>query len=126
MIIGRSGSLRRPNESREIQAYEGGATRSLLAERYDLVPREAIEALGRRLALGATIHGENNWRQGGEEFRRATINHLIRHLLDYMESGNQTDMNTDAIICNAAFLCYFEAQALKQQASDPAGEERHI
>ena len=91
--------------------YEGNATRSSLRERYDLIPKSAIEALGRRLALGAERHGEDNWRGGGEAFRRATLNHLMKHLLDYMEHGNAHDANTDALICNAAFLCEFERRA---------------
>ena len=59
--------------------------------------------------VGAAIHGDNNWRGGGSEFRKATINHLMKHLLDYIEHGNANDDNTAAIICNAAFLCHFEA-----------------
>ncbi len=91
--------------------YEGGATRSVVEGRYDLIPKTAIEALGRRLKLGVERHGENNWRKGGAEFRKATINHLMKHLLDYIENGNANDANTDAIICNAAFLCEYEARA---------------
>jgi hypothetical protein len=94
----------------ELQAFENGATRSAVTERLDLIPREALAALGRRLALGAQKHGENNWRGGGDDFRKATINHLVIHLYDYIENGNATDANTDAIICNAAFLCFFEAK----------------
>jgi hypothetical protein len=89
---------------------EGGSTRSVLNERFDLIPKEAVAALARRLALGAKAHGENNWRAGGVEFRKATINHLMKHLLDYIEHGNANDDNTAAIICNAAFLCHFEAK----------------
>ena len=73
------------------------------------MPKVALDALARRLAMGAETHGENNWRRGGKEFRKASINHLMRHLLDYIEHGNANDNNTDAIICNAAFLCHFEA-----------------
>ena len=79
-----------------------------MAERYDLIPAEAVTALARRLALGAKRHGANNWRRGGEGFRKATIGHLMKHLLDYQENGNLSDANTDALICNAAFLCHFE------------------
>lgn len=90
------------------QSYEGGATRSPLKERYDLIPQSAMAALARRLALGAERHGENNWKGGGDAFRKATVCHLIKHLFDYLEHGNANDANTDAIICNAAFLCEFE------------------
>jgi hypothetical protein len=91
--------------------FEDGSSRSVLKERYDLIPKVATDAIARRLALGAKTHGENNWRRGGVEFRKASINHLMRHLLDYIEHGNANDNNTDAIICNAAFLCHFEANA---------------
>jgi hypothetical protein len=93
-----------------VKCYKGGATRSELHGRRDLIPKEAIDAIARRLELGALRHGENNWRHGGEEFRRVTINHLFKHLSDYIEHGNQSDANTDAIICNAAFLCEYEAR----------------
>lgn len=116
---------REKRKAKEKSTFEGGSTRSALPERYDLIPKEALDALGRRLALGASIHGENNWRNGEEEFRRATINHLMKHLLDYIEAGNLNDSNTDAIICNAAFLCYFEARSPRRPASDPAGAVRH-
>lgn len=95
----------------EKQAFEGGATRSKKDVDLTLVPRSAVIAMGRRLTLGAERHGRNNWRSGGEEFRRATITHLLDHLLDYMENGNESEANTDAIICNAAFLCEFEERS---------------
>ncbi len=100
----------------------------MMTERFDLIPAEAIAALARRMGMGARIHGENNWRGGGEEFRKATINHLMKHLLDYSEHGNAHDENTAAIICNAAFLCHFEAAAPFQgyqpaSDTDPAPPE---
>lgn len=96
------------NQDKPLTAYEGGATRSTLNGRYDLIPREAIDALARRLEVGASRHGEHNWKGGGEAFRKATISHLFNHLLDYLENGNADEANTDAIICNAAFLCWYE------------------
>lgn len=90
------------------QTFEGGATRTAQAVRYDLMPKAALTALSRRLTLGAERHGASNWRKGGEEFRRATASHLMAHLLDYLENGNSSEANSDAIICNAAFLCHFE------------------
>lgn len=98
---GSSGSMKK-------QKFEGGATRSATNVRMELIPAAALRGLGRRLALGATRHGENNWREGGEEFRKATIGHLLAHIADYLEAGNTREANTDAIICNAAFLCHFE------------------
>jgi hypothetical protein len=94
-----------------LQSYEGGATRSKMDVDLSLIPKSAVMALGRRLTLGAQRHGRNNWRKGGEEFRVATITHIMKHLLDYMENGNITDDNIGAIICNAAFLCEYEERS---------------
>lgn len=91
-----------------LTAYEGGATRTPKAERRELIPKTAVDALARRLALGAAKHGVNNWRKGGPEFRLATVNHLLDHIFEYLENGGSE--NTDAIICNAAFLCEYEAR----------------
>ena len=88
------------------ESFEGGATRSVVRERYDLIPAAALSALARRLALGAEKHGANNWKGGGPEFVTATKNHLARHLALYLD-GDTSDEHLDAIICNAAFLCHF-------------------
>lgn len=93
------------------QTFEGGATRSKKDIDLTLIPKSSIMALGRRLTLGAERHGKNNWRKGGDEFRLATITHLMEHLLDYIENGNAEEANTDAIICNAAFLCEYEERS---------------
>lgn len=95
-------------EAIALSKFEGGATRSAQSIRYDLVPAAGVQALARRLTLGTNTHGAHNWRRGGETFRQATISHLMAHLLDYMERGNASESNTDAIICNAAFLCEME------------------
>ena len=100
----------RKTKAAALHAFEGGATRSVQTMRFDLIPSTALRALARRLALGAKKHGERNWEQGGEEFRKATISHLIAHLQEYMEHGDAIEANTDAIICNAAFLCFFESR----------------
>lgn len=89
-------------------AYEGGATRTEKAERYDLVPPEAIDAIARRMGLGVPKHGENNWRGGGVAFIKATINHLYAHLSALLK-GDATDNHLDAVTCNSAFLCWFKA-----------------
>jgi dATP/dGTP diphosphohydrolase, N-terminal len=101
----------------ERQEFTSGAARSRLRGRYDLIPKAAMDALARRLEIG-TKYGENNWRLGGEDFRKATVGHLINHLFDYMENGNKNDANTDAILCNAAFLCQYEEDAPYRGVAD--------
>lgn len=93
------------------QAFEGGSTRSEMKERYDLIPKVAIDGIARRLALGAEKHGERNWETGGQDFVRATKNHLFAHVLKYLADGEQEDL--DAIGCNYAFLAHFRARGIK-------------
>jgi hypothetical protein len=87
---------------------ENGASRSHKAPRYELLPKAAIDRLVTRLKLGASIHGDNNWRGGGPEFIAQCKRHLMEHMLNYLE-GDWTDDHLAAVICNAAFLCHFEA-----------------
>jgi hypothetical protein len=90
--------------------FESGAIRSSKRPRFDLIPREALLGLARRLEYGAAKYGEYNWQKGAfdADFRRDTVNHLMAHLLDYQLNGNTSEDNTGAILANAAFLEYFE------------------
>jgi hypothetical protein len=87
---------------------ENGASRSHHAPHYELVPKAAVDRIIKRLELGASIHGPNNWRGGGAKFVEESRRHLMEHVLNYLE-GDTTDDHLSAIICNAAFLCHFEA-----------------
>jgi hypothetical protein len=87
--------------------FENGASRSHHAPMYELLPKAAVDRLVKRLELGASIHGANNWRKGGPEFIAQTRRHLAEHLFRYLE-GDTTDDHLGAILCNAAFLAHFE------------------
>jgi hypothetical protein len=91
-------------------SYENGATRSELTLRYDLIPKAAFDGIARRLELGAQKHGERNWEGGGAEFVKATKNHLLGHVLAYIENGQPEDL--DAIGANYAFLAHFRAKGI--------------
>jgi dATP/dGTP diphosphohydrolase, N-terminal len=92
----------------DLVAFENGATRSEEKPRYDLIPDVAIRRLAERFALGARVHGENNWKGGGQKFVQQCKNHLAAHLWDYFQNGNHSDDNLGAILWNAAALCWFE------------------
>ena len=92
------------------QTFEGGATRSTLVLRYDLVPMAAMDGIARRLALGVEKHGEWNWRNGGADFVKATKNHLMAHVLRYIEFGEPEDL--DAIGANYALLADFRNRGI--------------
>lgn len=90
------------------QSFEGGATRSVKAERYDLIPPEIDEVLARRFALGASLHGENNWKGGGAEFIAACLNHLRAHYVSLVKNGPlHTDDDIGAMTWNAGVLAWF-------------------
>lgn len=97
---------KKSSKTENLTAFEGGATSTTQVERRELISKSAIDAMGRRFALGAEKHGMNNWRKGGAQFRLSRISHLIEHIYDYLEHGGRE--NIDAIICNAAMLCEFE------------------
>jgi len=90
--------------------YGGGATSTKLEERFDLIPYEAEEAMARRFGVGVLRHGERNWESGDEEFAKARLNHLRKHLALFCDTRKTEDL--DAVICNAAMLCRFRAEGL--------------
>lgn len=96
--------------------FEGGATRSHHAPRYELVPKAAIDRLTARLEFGAGIHGDHNWRSGGPEFVKQCKRHLMEHLLNYL-AGDSSDDHLAAVLCNAAFLAHFDKYPPAEDAS---------
>lgn len=63
--------------------YDQGKTR------YDLIPPEVLEAIGRILTYGAEKYGDRNWEQGGIGYSRYFAA-LMRHMWSY-HSGEQLD-----------------------------------
>lgn len=82
--------------------------------RLDLIPPEAIHALGDVLTFGARKYADRNWEQGFAWGR--SIAALQRHLYAWM-GGEDCDPETGLshmahVLCNAAFLVTFEARGL--------------
>ena len=80
--------------------YDEGKTR------LDLVPPEAVMALGRVLTYGAEKYEPNSWR-GVEPERYVAA--LLRHLMAYREWAKQHDPESEMphmwhVLTNAAFL----------------------
>lgn len=94
--------------------FKSGASRTENFYRYDLLPKEALDRWAQRMTEGAIKHGDNNWRRGlaDPEFIRETKNHLFHHVLEYLHNGCSQDDNLAAIMCNAAFLMWFDAHGL--------------
>lgn len=88
--------------------FEGGATRSVKLERFDLIPPEANTANARRFGLGCLKHGEENWKGGGAAFIRQCINHALGHLNSLMENGPfHCDDDIGAALTNTSMLAWF-------------------
>lgn len=100
-----------------------GATMSEVKERFDLVCPAGLRRLARRYGLGAAKHGDTNYCIAGDksdrEFMRARLNHLIRHLNDYLQYGNSNDDNLAAIAWAAFTLMHYEERCLHHTRSLP-------
>lgn len=82
--------------------------------RMDLIPPEALTALGVVLAHGAAKYGPRNWEAGFDWGRLSGA--LLRHLTAWM-AGEDTDPDsglphTAHILTNAAFLVAHEARGI--------------
>lgn len=89
--------------------FSSGAKSSERKPEYRLIPQCALEREAIRMAEGAAVHGENNYRLGGADFINDRINHLIEHALLYASGDRSTD-HLAAVRCNAGMLMWFEAQ----------------
>lgn len=82
--------------------------------RLDLVPPEAMAAMGRVLTFGAAKYAARNWEQGMSWGRIVAA--LLRHLFAWL-GGEDKDPESgfshlDHVICNAAFLVTYEARGV--------------
>lgn len=96
------------------QSFEGGATRSETPIRTDLIPSCGILRIGRRYGLGAIEHGEHNWKGGGREFIKSTINHMEIHLQKLKAGLESDDDHLGAIGWGAVALMWFEENKLEE------------
>ena len=97
--------------------------------RLDLVPPEAMTAMGRVLTFGAAKYAARDWEHGMSWGRIVAA--LLRHLFAWV-GGEDKDPESgfshlDHVICNAAFLVAYEARGvgeddLARRASVTGGE----
>lgn len=82
--------------------------------RMDLIPAEAMTAMGRVLAFGAKKYAARNWERGMEWGRIAGA--LLRHLFAWL-GGEDKDPESgfshlDHVLTNAAFLVTYERRGV--------------
>lgn len=98
-----------------MKKFNSGARSSELKPRYDLVPLEAMTYIAKRLAYGASTHGEHNYKKGYDdpEFLNDRKNHAVEHLFHYIQGDTTPDgdgplEHLSAAITNLAMLAYLE------------------
>ena len=94
-----------------VAVFGSGASSSEVKPRYDLIPPEALEALGKRFALGARTHGDRNYEKGANDpaFVTDRYNHLIEHAIK-AANGDTSEDHLGAVLCNAAMLVRLKAR----------------
>lgn len=83
----------------------------------ELIPPDAIEALGRVLTYGATKYGPNKWQTIDDAKNRYT-GALLRHLTAYQRDPQSRDaesglLHVEHVLCNAMFLAVLEERGKK-------------
>lgn len=73
--------------------------------KYSLIPTCATRRWAKRLALGAKLHGRDNWKKGFPY--SACVDHLMEHLAKWLE-GDSSEDHLAAILCNVGFLAWYE------------------
>lgn len=68
--------------------YVGGGQRDKVAERFDLVPPDALLAVAKAMGEGAAKYGDENWR--GLPMNNL-LNHAMRHIVLYMSGDRDED-----------------------------------
>lgn len=98
-----------------------GAKSSCVAERFDLICPTGLRRIAKRYALGSSKYNDFNWTLGADHLDwsrekalarrlwfRTRLNHLIKHVCDYLARGNTNDDNLAAIAWNAIALMHSE------------------
>ena len=88
--------------------FDGGAQRSDLKLRYDLITSEFQRRLARTMTLGEAKYGANNWQKGDKQFAVDAFNHLIEHA-NWYKDGDTNEDHLAHILANVMFLMYFQS-----------------
>lgn len=93
------------------RVFSTGATRNVAEGkgRFDLIPSCVLEALAKRLELGANEHGEYNFMLGIPN--NSLYDSAMRHLCQ-AKAGMHDEPHLAAALTNIAFLIYNEVNGL--------------
>lgn len=96
-----------PKETHK-HTFVSGATSSIRAIMYHLIPACFNRRTGLRFTVGAITHGEYNYRKGlmGNDIQWLIdrFNHIEEHWMKFKESGNKDDDNLGAMAWGIAVI----------------------
>ena len=97
----------RYNADGDRTAFPSGARRDSAVgkPRMSLLPLDLLRRVSDWLALGAKLHGDNNWRKGQTQSR--CFDSLMRHA-EAFQSGDRVEDHLSAIIFNALSIMNVE------------------
>lgn len=83
--------------------------------RLDLVPPDAIIAIGEIMTYGLNKYCEGGWKKvEAYRYRAALMRHIVEYLRDPMSVDSESGyLHLHHAICNLAFLCELEKEVLK-------------
>ena len=104
------------SEITRVQTGTSVAQSSFKALNFNLISPHTLRRLAKRMSVGAQKYGSLQWRQGlnDAEYIADRFNHLVEHLLNFMESGNEIDDNLGGMLW--ALNCLSEVERLAPQA----------
>lgn len=97
-------------ETNKVTIGNSNAASSYQALFFNLVSPHTIRRLALRKTVGAKKYGSVQWRQGinDAEFVADRFNHLVDHLLKFMDEGNTVDDNLGGMLWALDCLCEVE------------------
>jgi len=104
------------SETNRVKTGTSAAQSSFKALNFNLISPHTLRRLAKRMTVGGEKYGSVQWRQGinDAEYVADRFNHLVEHLLNFMESGNDQDDNLGGMLW--ALNCLSEVERLAPQA----------
>jgi hypothetical protein len=97
-------------ETSKVATGKGPAASSHRALSFNLLSPHTLRRLAVRSTVGGEKYGSVQWRQGinDAEYVADRFNHVVEHLLRFMESGNREDDNLGAMLWGLSVLSEVE------------------
>jgi len=98
---------------------EGQAKRSKKMPDYTQIPQVSLAATAEIFEEGEPVYGRDNWKTGGEEYRRDASNHAMDHLLKYFDvtynKGSDGHEDRRKLVAKVAWWAMTELWHLAQE-----------